>query len=800
MSEHTHKIKSLVLELELGASNQASRIQDKVAQTCQKKLVPLLENYLDRLDSPHTIYRLERLELDIGEIRQDNIDTDFMNKIKKMLWRELERQIPVNAVPVDGPDFFKPAASQRAAQTLSRLELLDHFICNGFLPWWADKITRKELNAYLEDLTESASPALKTFITRTLRIELRLNRLVHQFSDESLTKTIGLFSVRYQNMVSEYCLDCISVLNALSNYKGFARKDGRRIFWQKVLRLLPSAELSEYEPSDFIEQIFPDQTPRKQKDDRAAPAKEIIEACNSLLSSGFEFKSDLPVLLEKIGYKRDKKAPEKLFSAQLYSFVLDFHQDMSRILAEIKADLPMSPDCTSLESWRRELLNIPLRGNFKTDRLRITYEILLFLGENMSSDPVVLLDLFTDTISELSKSGMQFTSELPKIFHELKYRFTSSPDRKKALKETLRPDDKAGQSRDGSHLKKTKPRDLAGESKITQPETIQSPKANKKELKLDESSAAEIKKPGLEEYPEKPELFDSLEDKDQNSELKPGPDNKPDNKYDKKETLSEIQKLESESGQDEEIHSYAAELKKPGLEEYPEKPELSDNSEESGRKSELKPDDSDNSEESGRKSELKPDDKNDKDDKNALQNLIKIQKSKSGFSQAEEIYISNSGLVLVWVFLPHFFEHIGLVHKKQFIDLAAARRAALLLQYLTDEETAIAEYSLPLNKLLCDLDSDESFDTNLEITEDEKTECHNLLEAVIQNWTIIKNTSVAGFRQAFLVRNGVLSFNKNNWILRVEKETYDVVLDKLPWTINVVKLPWMSDILYVEWS
>ena len=180
-------------------------------------------------------------------------------------------------------------------------------------------------------------------------------------------------------------------------------------------------------------------------------------------------------------------------------------------------------------------------------------------------------------------------------------------------------------------------------------------------------------------------------------------------------------------------------------------------------------------------------------------NQTTLPYSANSFNKSDEIYIYNAGLVLLWPFMNRFFIKIGLVQENIFTNIISAERAVLLLQYLVDASIESSEHILPLNKILCGIDLLEPIDTNLEITEQEQSECENLLSAVIQNWSILKNTSIEGFRKAFLQRNGILRVRDGGWLLQVERETYDVLLDRIPWSIRVVKLPWMDHILYVEW-
>ena len=182
------------------------------------------------------------------------------------------------------------------------------------------------------------------------------------------------------------------------------------------------------------------------------------------------------------------------------------------------------------------------------------------------------------------------------------------------------------------------------------------------------------------------------------------------------------------------------------------------------------------------------------------QNFTNYQPSIESFSDSDEIYIQNSGLILLWPFLNRFFEEVGLLQENNFINLSSVERAVLLLQYLADASSAPPEHILPLNKLLCGIELLEPVETNWKITEQERSECENLLCAVIQHWSILKNTSIEGLRKAFLQRKGVLRIIDGSLLLQVERETYDVLLDKIPWSIGIIKFPWMNEALSVEWS
>jgi hypothetical protein len=189
--------------------------------------------------------------------------------------------------------------------------------------------------------------------------------------------------------------------------------------------------------------------------------------------------------------------------------------------------------------------------------------------------------------------------------------------------------------------------------------------------------------------------------------------------------------------------------------------------------------------------EVDPANRSDTNDRRAAVDLT--------FSDIDEIYVENAGLVILWPFLQNFFTHLGLIEKKQFRDPAARQRAVGLLQYVAAADPQPPEFLLPLNKVLCGMPVDDVFDFGPEITGVEMEACTDLLTAAIHHAPILRDMSVDGFRGTFLLRQGQLSVRDGNWLLRVQRETHDIVLDRFPWSVALVRLPWMPVLMPVEW-
>lgn len=166
---------------------------------------------------------------------------------------------------------------------------------------------------------------------------------------------------------------------------------------------------------------------------------------------------------------------------------------------------------------------------------------------------------------------------------------------------------------------------------------------------------------------------------------------------------------------------------------------------------------------------------------------------------AEPLWVRHAGVVILWPFLPRFFEACGLVNGTRFTDAATQARAVLLTAHLADGADAWGEHELLLEKLLCGYPGDEPLATSIELRDEERTHADELLRSVVEYWPALKHTSVDGLRQAFVCREGTLTSIASGWKLEIPRAGHDVLLDSLPWGLGVVVLPWMEQPLHVEW-
>jgi len=166
----------------------------------------------------------------------------------------------------------------------------------------------------------------------------------------------------------------------------------------------------------------------------------------------------------------------------------------------------------------------------------------------------------------------------------------------------------------------------------------------------------------------------------------------------------------------------------------------------------------------------------------------------------EGMFCQYAGLVLLHAFFRHLFNHLLLLEDGMFKNAASFEKAVVLLYFIATGKTEATDYELVVPKIFCGMQlheviSEESF----LLAEVEREEALNMIHAAIEQWNIIRNTSVEGLRESFLAREGKLLIKDSGIEFRIESRGIDVLLDRLPWNLSLIKFPWLDKLIHVEW-
>ncbi len=161
----------------------------------------------------------------------------------------------------------------------------------------------------------------------------------------------------------------------------------------------------------------------------------------------------------------------------------------------------------------------------------------------------------------------------------------------------------------------------------------------------------------------------------------------------------------------------------------------------------------------------------------------------------------DAGLILLHPFLPRLFEATGIsVANCRALPSESLPAAAALLNWLATGRENVFEFELSLSKVLLGLTPDDPLPVaDGLLSQRDRDEGDAMLAAVIEHWSALRQTSVAGLRTSFLQRRGILRDDELRWRLRMETFSFDLLLGQLPWSITAVKLPWMKKPIITDW-
>lgn len=191
------------------------------------------------------------------------------------------------------------------------------------------------------------------------------------------------------------------------------------------------------------------------------------------------------------------------------------------------------------------------------------------------------------------------------------------------------------------------------------------------------------------------------------------------------------------------------------------------------------------------KSDLKPEN-----------NLNNDLKSKEDFDADESYnsksrYLQNAGLIILHPFIKDLFKNCDLMNDNNLI--LNKELAVHLLHYAATKRENDYEHTMLFEKFLCGIPLSESIKREIKIDDEHKKHIEEMLEAAVEHWSALKNTSTAVLRSEFLQREGKLDWSESNPKLTIERKTQDLLLEKIPWNISIVKIPWIDKLIYTQW-
>ena len=787
-----HIVKKLTLDLQFHSEQQVKHLEHEVVNIYRNRIEALLDEKFSALGNDDMEYQIDTLVLDLGEIDQKDLHKEIPLRAEEQLKKKLNGGLSTTANII--------------SESEKKLSLFAHFIETGRLPWWGSKTPKQTLEQLVEDLIDEEPEVLKQIIEKVVKDEQKTLRLIRQFSDHCLACLSTLYISRVDVVsISEQYDDLSAILRQLYRYGEAGVKDYQHLFdavkidharlrqyyWYNALASIVYGTNSEYNQKQLLQgtlvALVAD-TGEQYRD----TVRKLSKLTRQLQQKHYHFTSKFPQHIAALAAEVEtspSNGKDKNHLDNAVSEGLEFEQ-VRKILDVVRG----KSSKLDAEDVGSQLIEEFIRAQETIDAARNDLSELdtAHLAEWEVEEFVRAQEAIDLVHAELSKLDIQDlegqeADEFRRVYEKINSAFSEltklSIERIEEWEEeefarahevidsALGEIAKLGADNvDGGAVKEfTRAREAieAAHNELSRTETEQPEGTGTEEftharqaVELARSELARLRSDRV-EGEAADELVNAREAIDA--------------------ALSDLGSLDTEHN----------------AEEIAEKFEHAKQAIDAARSELIRLNIRQGVEEITKGFERTT-------EAGQQENVHRILKDDSRlsdpFTESEEIYIDNSGLVILWQYLPRFFDKLNMLDGNGFVDTDTAERAVLLLQYLVEPATEISEVLLPLNKLLCGIPLSQSLPAEIKLTDKEKVECDNLLIAMTTHWKVLENMTLDRVRVDFLQRLGILRSRDSGWDLHVESRNHDILMQKLPWTINTIRLPWMDSVIYVQWG
>ena len=102
-----HHIRSLIFQLSIPDRENAKNIQDRFSAFAEAEIPQLMEQVLDKYDRPGQVIRMDRLEIDLGDIQTKDRDHGMREEFFRQLERALHDRLKSGSIENGGVSIAK---------------------------------------------------------------------------------------------------------------------------------------------------------------------------------------------------------------------------------------------------------------------------------------------------------------------------------------------------------------------------------------------------------------------------------------------------------------------------------------------------------------------------------------------------------------------------------------------------------------------------------------------------------------------------------------------------------------------
>ncbi|TXI28810.1 MAG: hypothetical protein E6Q60_06520, partial [Nitrosomonas oligotropha] len=269
-----HRIDEFIFDCSFDSFSLANEHEPEMNAFLTARLLPAIDSILDEFDETDAVWRLDRVEIDLGNIPGVDFYAELIQRVQEELSDQLRAMqsnfaqsgsIPVKTLPTQLP-------VQRLSKIQTDLEKLQDFLLTGRMPWSMDTADRHVHEKMLQQVLRehSASAAWVHLLKRLPSAErtVVINRLVSQFPRSALEDVLSRITPDHAHPLLDF-LRLYQRAMSHTDTMPAAQTQAVNAAWEKLLTLLLQHGQSEADRVTLLDRLFREIAPPQARESLA---------------------------------------------------------------------------------------------------------------------------------------------------------------------------------------------------------------------------------------------------------------------------------------------------------------------------------------------------------------------------------------------------------------------------------------------------------------------------------------------------------------------------------------------------
>ncbi|MCY1001157.1 contractile injection system tape measure protein [Myxococcus sp. MISCRS1] len=230
MTGSRHHLRKQTLRVTLASEEQALALQPRLSDFNRRRLLAIIEKVFDAVDVPGLHLRLDRLDVDLGTVPFDDFERVVEERLSLRLQEAVEQAVRERRSSTQAED--RPRTEEEL-----RLELLEHYLLHGTLPFWAPHGVAFSFGALFAELARSSPASLVRLVGKHATLGRVLDRLVLQLDQRQLEQLVMLLEPKHAALLIDYIVS-LQALHRIEPVLPLSDRALSRLLWSLTLTYL----------------------------------------------------------------------------------------------------------------------------------------------------------------------------------------------------------------------------------------------------------------------------------------------------------------------------------------------------------------------------------------------------------------------------------------------------------------------------------------------------------------------------------------------------------------------------------